>query len=357
LILLIEQAGRLSAVSGRTVVDAIRERFGFNYAMLLLTVLGAVMLLVLSAEIGGVCIAIEFLTGVNHQWWAIPVGIVTWLVIWKGTFGFIEQGVSLLGLVTICFIVATWKLNPNWRHVAAGLLPTPPTHDMARYWFVAVSILGASISPYLVFFYSSGAIEDRWDASYLTINRVISVLGMSFGSLISMAVLIVAAVAYSPRGIQVDHYSELAGLLTDVFGRWGLLFVACSLAISCFGASLEIALELAYLVAQTFGWNWGENHRPKEEARFSLVYIIAIVAATILLTIGFDPLTITIFSMVLTAATLPVAVIPFLILMNDTNYMGEHSNSMVGNVLVILITGLSFVLAIVSLPLQIVGGG
>src|SRR5678816_4866874 len=31
IIFLVEQAGRFSAVSGRTIPDAIRERFGFNY--------------------------------------------------------------------------------------------------------------------------------------------------------------------------------------------------------------------------------------------------------------------------------------------------------------------------------------
>src|SRR3982751_6714549 len=73
LILLVEQAGRLAAVSRHTIVDAIRERFGFNYALLLLIVLGGVMFLVLAAEIGGVCIAIEFVTGIKYQWWALPV--------------------------------------------------------------------------------------------------------------------------------------------------------------------------------------------------------------------------------------------------------------------------------------------
>src|SRR3954451_16183437 len=116
LILLVEQAGRLAAVSRHTIVDAIRERFGFSYAALLLVVLGAVMLLVLAAEVGGVCIAIEFLTGIGYQWWALPVGFLAWLVIWKGTFGVIEQGVALLGLITLCFIVAAWKLEPDWRH-------------------------------------------------------------------------------------------------------------------------------------------------------------------------------------------------------------------------------------------------
>ena len=46
-------------------------------------------------------------------------------------------------------------------------MPSLPQHDSARYWFIAVSILGATISPYLFLFYSSGAVEDKWDESYL----------------------------------------------------------------------------------------------------------------------------------------------------------------------------------------------
>jgi Mn2+/Fe2+ NRAMP family transporter len=188
-------------------------------------------------------------------------------------------------------------------------------------------------------------------------NRFISMFGMTFGSTISMAVLVVAAIAYPPRGIEVDHYVDLAGMLNDAFGRWGVILVGISLVISCLGASLEISLELAYMVAQTFGWNWGENHRPRNEARFSCIYTLAVIVGMVLVATGVDPLKMTIFSMVLTAATLPVAVVPFLFLMNDPHYVGSHRNSWLSNWLVMAIIALSCLLAIVSLPLEIVGGG
>ncbi|HKC65757.1 MAG TPA: divalent metal cation transporter, partial [Pyrinomonadaceae bacterium] len=253
LIFLVEQSGRLSAVSRHTIPDAIRERFGFGYYIFLLIVLALVILLVLGAEIGGVCVALEFITGIGFQWWAIPVAILIWLIIWKGTFSFIENGVSLLGLVTVCFLVAAIMLHPSWKDVALGALPTLPDHDKAHYWFVAVSILGASISPYLMFFYSSGAVEDKWDESYLGVNRFIATAGMSFGTILSVAVLIVSAMVLLPRGIQVEHYSQLPLILIDTFGYWGFILFAASLGIACLGAALEITLEIAYMVAQGFG--------------------------------------------------------------------------------------------------------
>ncbi len=63
-----------------------------------------------------------------------------------------------------------------------------------------------------------------------------------------------------------------------IVGRW--LFSA-SLAIGCAGAALEAALDVSYLAAQCFGWNWSENQKPKDEARFSLMYTIALLVAMV----------------------------------------------------------------------------
>ena len=356
-IFLVEQAGRLAAVSGRTIPDAIRERFGFNYFLFMFLILVGVCLLVLGAEVGGVCVAMELATGIGFQWWALPVAFLVWLLMWRGNFEIIEKGVSFLGLVTICFIVGACILHPSWRDVAGGALPTLPAHDKARYWFIAVSILGASISPYLFFFYSSGAIEDNWDDSYLNVNRIVATGGMSFGSTISVAVLILAALIMMPRGIQVDHYNQLPLLLVPVFGKWGFWLFVASLGIACLGAALEVTLEIAYLAAQGFGWNWSENQRPIAEARFSLTYTIVVLMGAILVATGIDPLSLTIFSMALTAATLPVSIVPFLFLMNDEDFVKDHRNGWFSNGVVVLIIGLAFVLAVVTIPLQIVGGG
>ena len=55
---------------------------------------------------------------------------------------------------------------------------------------MAVSIVGATISPYLLNFYGSGVIEEKWRESDLWINRITAYLGMGFGSVVSMGVLV-----------------------------------------------------------------------------------------------------------------------------------------------------------------------
>jgi Mn2+/Fe2+ NRAMP family transporter len=356
LIFLVEMSGRLAAVSGHTIAGAMRERFGSNFFLIPLGTVALVSVLVLGAEIGGVCVALQLATGVGFQWWALPVTVLVWALLWRGTFGVIEQGVSLLGLVTVAFLVAAVRLHPPLADVARGLLPRLPEHDAGRYWFMAVSILGASLTPYVFYFYSSGALEDEWGEDDLGLNRMVATLGMSFGGVLAGAVLVVAAGVFLPRGVEIANYDQIALLLTDSFGAAGFWLFVAALGIACLGAALEIALALAYMVAQGFGWNWGENVRPRQAARFSLTYTLALVLAAGLVVVGIDPLQLTNVSMVLSAATLPVATVPFLVLMNDPDYVGAHANGPVSNAVVMFVVVLACVLAVVSLPLQLVGG-
>src|ERR687886_1768200 len=145
-IALVEMSGRLAAVSKHTLADAVRERFGFPFYVLPLLAEIVIDFLVLAAEIGGVCVALQLVTGIGLQWWALPVAFAIWLLLWKGTFGLIENGISALGLVTLVFVVAVFVVHPSWSKVAAGVVPSLPQQDTAHYFFLVVSILGAVIS-------------------------------------------------------------------------------------------------------------------------------------------------------------------------------------------------------------------
>jgi Mn2+/Fe2+ NRAMP family transporter len=352
---LVEMGGRLAAVSHHTLPDAMRERFGIRFFLVPLVAVALVSFLVMAAEIGGVALALQFASGVSFRVWALPVAAVVWLLLWKGTFGIVEKGASLLGLVTIAFLVGAFRLHAPLADVVAALIPTAPAHDPAKYWFTAVSIVGASVSPYLFYFYSAGAVEDEWDEGYLLINRLTAGLGMAFGGVIAVAVLVCAALVLHTRGIQVDRYEQIPLLLSTPLGRAGFWLFVASLGVACFGAALEIALQLAYLLAQGLGWRWGENLRPREAARFTLVYTLALPLAALISVAGMDPLKLTIVSMALTALSLPITVVPLLVLMNDPLYLGEHTNGWISNAAVLAVSVIACVVALVAIPLQLMG--
>jgi Mn2+/Fe2+ NRAMP family transporter len=352
---LVEMAGRLAAVSRHTLPDAMRERFGIAFFLVPLVTVALVSFLVLASEIGGVCLALQFASGVSLRWWTIPVVLLLWLFLWKGTFGLVEKGASLLGLVTLAFVVGAVRLHPDPGKLVAGLLPSLPHQDPASYWFMAVSIVGASVSPYLFYFYSAGAIEDGWDEDYIPINRIIAGLGMTFGGGVAVAVLVCAALVLHPAGIQVDRYEQIPLLLASPLGRAGFWLFVASLGVACFGAALEIALQLAYLAAQGFGWRWGENLRPREASRFALVYTVALPLAGLLIATGIDPLKLTVFSMALTALSLPVTVVPLLVLMNDPDYLRERTNGWISNTAVLAVSVVACIVALVAIPLELFG--
>ena len=354
---LLEMSGRFSAVSKHTVIEGLRDRFGFGFYSIVLGGIAIVVFLVLVAEIGGVALAIELGTGVGIAWWAIPVAFLAWLILWKGNLDFVEDAPSILGIVSIFFAIGAWRLNPDWGHVAQGALPTLSSNDKPRYWFLAVSILGASISPYLMYFYSAGAVEEKWDKTYLGINRIIAGVGSAFGGLLAVAVMIVSAIIFHDRGIQVERFDQMARMMSYPFPQWGIVLFAFTLGVTCLGATMEIALSISYMFGQGLGWHSSEEGKPGQEARFSTVYTVIIFIAAIPIILGVNPIKVTEISMALEAAILPLAVVPFLILMNDRDYVGDHTNKLIGNTVVVIITVMSFVLAIVSLPLQLFGGG
>jgi Mn2+/Fe2+ NRAMP family transporter len=354
---LLEMTGRLAAVSGHTFAAAVRGHFGVPMHLVLVATEVVLDSLLLAAEVGGVSIALELGTGVAARWWAVPVGLAVWVLLWRGTFGVIENGVAALGLVTLAFVVAVFVLGPRARDVAAGLVPRLPERHLAVWGFQAVAILGATVSPYLLNFYSSGAIEDGWKESQIRGNRIIAAVGTAFGATVSMAILVVAGTVLAPRGIQVERYDQAALMLTQPFPRWGFVLFTVSLAIGCFGAALEVALNLGYLIAQTLGWNWGENEVPRRNARFCCTYTLFLVPATLVILLGVDPLRLTLVTMAVTVIALPLVVFPLLFIMNDDHYLGPHTNGRLANLIVATIVVAGAVMALLTLPLEIAGGG
>jgi Mn2+/Fe2+ NRAMP family transporter len=357
LIFLVEMTGRLAAVSKHAVADAVRERFGFSFVVMPRMAEIIVNVLVIASEIGGVCLALKFVTGIEVRIWAIPVTLLIWLAIWAGTLDFIEDATSILGLVAVAFVIAAVKMHPDYHAILRGFMPSAPRQDIAHYWYIAVGILGATISPYMFHFYGSGAIEDEWGEDSLGANRITAGLGMSFGAVMSVAVLVCAALVLWPRGIEVAHYEQAALILIPALGRWGLPLFAGALGVCCFGAAMEVSLATAYMLAQTLGWNWGENKKPDREARFSMTYTLILLFGGLVLLTGIDPLKLTMFAMAITALILPLVTMPFVILLNDKAYMHKHTNGPIGNTVVILTILLASIVAIVTIPLEIMGAG
>src|SRR5256714_1537258 len=358
IILLVEMVGRFTAVSQKTYADAIRENFGFKFYLLPLTSELIAESLLLTAELGGISIALSLFTGISWHYLFPVSALLVWLLAWRAPFDLIENGPALLGLLTLSFIAGIIALGGPSQQVLTTLWrPDIKQGNMADYLYLVAAILGATISPYLLYFYSSGAREEKWSRDSLMLNRVTAIVGMGFGSLGSLSLVVLGAIVLRPLNLTSSTLGELGLAMATPLGPIGVLLFAAVLFATCLGAALEVVLGLSYNIAQGFGWEWGENKKPVEAARFNLVLTIILLVAVAIGLFGTDPLQLALLASTVIALFLPISLTPFLFIMNDPDYLGDHTNGRFANIAIICVLIIAFIVAVIALPLEILTGG
>src|SRR3954467_6695306 len=158
-----EMSARIAALTGRAVFDVVRERLGPRVGLLNLGASFFINLLTLAAEVGGVALALQLASDVSYLIWIPLVAFAVWIVMWRVPYQAMERLYGLLGLALIVLVVSLFKVHPDWGNLWHGAShPTVPTGEgHATWWYYAVAVFGASMTPYEVFFFSSGAIEER----------------------------------------------------------------------------------------------------------------------------------------------------------------------------------------------------
>ena len=351
-------SGRVAAVSGRATFEVIRERLGARAGMANLSASFLINLMTVTAELGGIALALQLASSVNYLLWVPVAAVAVWLVIWRVRFSIMENVTGLLGLSLITFIVALFMLKPDWGALAGqSLAPAVPDQESVwTYGYYAVALFGAAMTPYEVFFFSSGAVEEKWSVKDLGQARINVLVGFPLGGLLSVSIAACAAVVLLPAGISVTALSQVVLPVAEGAGKLGLAILLVGFVAATFGAALETTLSSGYTLAQFFGWSWGKFRRPAQAARFHLSMIICLVIGIAVLATGVDPVQVTEYSVVFSAIALPLTYLPILIVANDPQYMGEHVNGRVVNVLGMVFLVIILVASIAAIPLMIVTG-
>jgi Mn2+/Fe2+ NRAMP family transporter len=310
-------------------------------------------LITLAAEIGGVALVLQMVTGVSYLIWVPLAGLGAWLTVWRMPFQWMERIFGLLGLGLIVFVVALFRLPTDWPALwhQATHPGVPAGQGTPTWWFYAISLIGACIVPYQVIFFSSGGREEQWTTKSLGEMRLNAFIGFPLGAVLSLAVMAAAVPVLQPRGIQVGHLDQVALPVAAAVGKTGLALVFISFFAATFAAAAECALSSGYSVAQYFGWQWGKDQQPSQAARFHLVCLASQIAATGFILTTIDPVTVTIVAVVLGAAAIPLTYFPVLIVANDARYLGRHVNGRFANAAGTVFLLAMVVVSLVTLPL------
>lgn len=352
-------AGKVAAVSGRATFEIIRERLGPRVAAANLSASFFINLMTLTAEIGGVALALQLATDVGRMMWIPVAAFAVWIVVWRVKFSIMENVTGLLGLCLIVFAVSVFALQPNWGdllHQAAAPVISEK-ESAATYWYFAIALFGAAMTPYEVFFFSSGAVEEHWTKEDLGRSRLNVMVGFPLGGMLSVAIAACATIVLLPSQIEVTSLSQITMPVVAAGGKLLLAFVIIGIVAATFGAALETSLSSGYILAQFLGWPWGKFRRPAEAARFHVVMFVAIVAGAAVLYTGVDPIMVTEYSVVFSAIALPLTYLPILIVANDSQYMGDATNGRVTNMISSVYLVIILAASLAAIPLMIVTGG
>jgi manganese transport protein len=348
-----EMCGRVAAVSGKAVFDAIRERLGFTPALGALVASEVVNLMTLAAEIGGVAIALQLLSGLPYRWLILLAIVGLAVIIWVTSFEWLERIFGYGGLCLLVFAVAAVKLAPDWGKVGNGLLPHLPQNNKLLYAYFAIGLLGAALTPYEVYFYSSGGIEDRWSPKDIGLNRANAIIGYGLGGFLSFALMITGGALFLGHGISPEHLGTIALGAENPLGRIGLLLALVGILFAVGGASIDTVFSGAYNLAQFCGWEWGRYRQPRGAPRFTLTWLVLLVLALAIVSTGVDPVRLTEYAVIFSVVALPLTYIPILLVANDRTYMGRYRNRRLANAFGLLYLVVIMVVALTAVPLML----
>ena len=353
-----QMSGRVAAVSGRATFELIRERLGPRLAVMNLGASFLINLMTLTAEIGGVALALQLVSSVNYLLWVPFAAIAVWLVIWRVKFKIMENVAGLVGLCLIGFAVGLFLLGPDWGQLGRQVFQevSTSTEKASTYWFYAVALFGAAMTPYEVFFFSSGAVEEGWTTKDLAESRANVLVGFPLGGLLSLAIAGCSAVVLLPQLIGVTTLSQVMLPVAMAGGKLLLALIILGIVAATAGAALETTLSAGYTIAQFLGWPWGKFRAPAQAARFHLLMIICLLVGIGTLMTGVDPIQVTEFSVVFSAVALPLTYLPILIVANDPEYMGEHVNGQLLNGVGLIYLVIILAAAVAAIPLMIITG-
>ncbi|HET6802286.1 MAG TPA: divalent metal cation transporter [Casimicrobiaceae bacterium] len=356
-----EMAGRVAAVRGQPVFNLIRERVGFDAGLVTLIAATGVNVLTCAAEIGGVALIWQLLAGWPYRVLVAIAFVFLTLAIWALPFQWIERVFGLGGLLLVIYLVVAITEGPQWGDVAAALLPNLPKLESRQeyllYTYYCVALVSSIMLPYETYFYSSGAIEDRWKPSDIAQNRIIVIVGFVLGSVLCASLIMIGTQFFGPRHAEPQLPGLVANSAAVQYGVIGLLIAVGGMFFAFAGAAIETGLCSAYNIAQFFGWPWGKFRPPREASRFTVCWIVVFALATLVILTGVDPVSVVEYSIVFSVVILPLTYLPLLVVSSDERLMGKHVNGPLAKTLGWIYMGITTIAALAAIPLLVLTHG
>ena len=351
-----EMCGRVAVVAQKPVFSVVRDCLGRRFGLSVLIASNLLNITTCAAELGGIAIVLRLLTGWPEKVALLVSSVVLSAAIASLQFEWIERVFGLSGLTMIVFAVSAVLLHPDWAAVAHGLVPSVRPKESGEnllYWYFAVGIFSAMLMEYEVHFYSSGAIEEDWKPKDLAENFAVASFGSVLGALLTVALLVLGAIVFLPRGIFPESIGVtiMAGALP--FHKTGLVLALLGVLACLSGAAVETALSGAYNHCQFFDLPWGKNLPMRRVPVFTRYWLAMLGISVLVLVAGVSPVMLVNISVVFGMVLMPFTYYPILRVAMNKKIMGKHVNRRADTATGVAVLILIVIAAGAAIPLMI----
>jgi len=325
-LLLQSLSARLGIVRGKDLAQANRETYPrlVNFSLYILAEIAITACDL--AEVLGMAIGIQLLTGLPLIWGVAITSLDTFLLLFLQKFGMRRMEVfilSLIGIVGIAFFIEIFMVKPSLHEISRGLVPSLPGTAAL---YVAIGIIGATVMPHNLYLHSALVQtrkikrKDVYIKQALKLNLLDSTIALNLAFFVNAAILILAgAVFYTSGHTSVASIREAYELFPSLMGSKlpSLLF---AIALIAAGQSSTITGTLAGQIVME-----GHLHlRINPILRRLITRLLAIIPAALVIGIsGEDHVDqLLVLSQVVLSLQLGFAVIPLIHFVSDKKKMG-----------------------------------
>ena len=326
-LLLQSLSARLGIVRGRDLAQANRETYPkyINYALYGLAEIAIAATDL--AEILGMAIGIQLLTGLPLIWGVSITVLDTFLFLLLQRLGMRKMEAFIIALVMVIglsFLIEIILAKPDLGEVVKGFAPSIP-NDTALY--IAIGIIGATVMPHNLYLHSALVQtrkikrDDAGIKKALKLNFIDSAIALNLAFFVNAAILVLAATVFFKTGrTDVAEIKQAHELLEPMLGS-GLAPILFAVALIASGQSSTITGTLAgqivmegYLKLRIAPW-----------IRRLMTRLIAIIPAVIVILINGEKNidSLLILSQVILSLQLGFAIIPLIHFTSDKKTMGK----------------------------------
>jgi NRAMP (natural resistance-associated macrophage protein)-like metal ion transporter len=352
LIVVQEMVARMGVVTGKTLADLIREKFGVRPTFFLLTALLVANLGNTVAEFAGWAAALEIF-GVS-KYVSVPIAaIAVWFLVVKGTYRIVEKIFLIAATIYFTYAVSAWMGHPSWGAVAMKLV-TPDLRMDGAYIMLLIGMVGTTIAPWMQFYLQSAVVEKNIQVEEYRYCRMDVIVGCFVTDIVALSIIVACGATLFVNGIRIEDAKDAALALAPLAGEYESILFAIGLANASLFAASILPLATAYSVCEGMGWESGIDKNFRTAPHFFWLYTGIIVLGALLVLIPNAPLILIMYlSQVANGILLPFVLVFMLKLINDRELMGDYVNTKAFNGIAwattVVMIALTVVLVIVTL--------